>query len=461
MIQILFIITILVYLISIFYAIPSIQFVVSSLSLLIIIVSFFKTKRFVQVLGLVFISTGVILLIYHGASFLQFINSFGLLLNLLTLFALIPILGIPIRLGKYANQINKIVNEKVKTPEKLYAMTSTLSYSLSFFMHVATLPVVYYAMRPATDLFNIKNREKFMTHSILHGFTMPLLWTPTAPIVIAVLTLNEISWIKMLPYFIPLSVSGFILNLILGFRLLKKENNEKSITQHHKEIADKVDSEEQEAGGPVSTVILGIISFFIIIFLAELLTPLDILFIVTIVVIPFSLAWSLLIKQGKQFLKECQDHFVSKMLTLTDQFYIFLAAGFLISTTRLTGTDESIRVLLGHVSHLIGSGVFVTLLPLVPLLLAFIGMHPIVSLSLMAEALNADLLGVSREVLTISMASGAVTAFLMGPYNATIGLMSTITGENPYAISRWNTQFTIGFLIIVIALLMTLQMIGL
>src|SRR5699024_7329877 len=198
----------------------------SVLSILIISVSFFKTKRFVQMLGLAFLVIGIILLIIDGASIIEYIQSFGLMLNLLTLFALLPILGVPIRLGKYANSIKEIVNKKVETPGKLYVMTSGISYVLSLFMHVATLPIVYYAIRPSANLFNIKNRDKFMTRSILHGFTMPLLFTPTAPIVIAVLALNKISWIEMLPYFLPLSIAGFILNCLLGFRLLKKEKSD-------------------------------------------------------------------------------------------------------------------------------------------------------------------------------------------------------------------------------------------
>lgn len=458
MLQLLFLLAIVFYLISIFVTSTVIQLIVSLLSILIITVSFFKTKRFVQLLGLIFLVIGFALLISYQASFLDYIYSFGLMLNLLTLFALLPILGIPIRLGQYANRIKQIVNDRVKTPEKLYVMTSGISYVLSFFMNVATLPVVYYAIRPSANLFNIKNRDKFMTRSILHGFTMPLLFTPTAPIVIAVLALNKISWIEMLPYFLPLSIAGFILNCLLGFRLLKKEKSDISFEQFQKEREEEIENDKQEKGGPIIVVISAIILFFIIVFLAEILTTLEILFIVTLTVIPFSFLWSIFIKKSKQFFQQCQEHFSSGILTLTDQFYIFLAAGFLISTTRLTGTDEVIRIVLGNVSHAIGSSVFVTLLPLVPLGFAFLGMHPIVSLSLMAEALNADLLGVSREVLTISMASGAVTAFLMGPYNATIGLMSTIVGENPYIISRWNGQFTFGFLAIVMGTIICLQM---
>src|SRR5699024_8651742 len=198
--------------------------------------------------------------------------------------------------------------------------------------------------------------------------------------------------------------------------------------------------------------------FFVIVFLIEAFTTLDILLIVTITVIPFSFLWSAFIRKGKEFLKLSDSHFSNEILTLTDQFYIFLAAGFLISSTRITGTDQTISLILGDVSHAIGSEIFITLLPLAPLGLAFLGMHPIVSLSLMAEALNADLLGVSKEVLTIAMLSGAVTAFLMGPYNATIGLMSTIVGENPYRISRWNLQFTFSFIAIVMASLVLLQL---
>src|SRR5699024_4586376 len=148
---------------------------------------------------------------------------------------------------------------------------------------------------------------------------------------------------------------------------------------------EAIENGEHEEGGPLSAVVIGIILFFTIVFIAEIMTPLDILFIVTIIVIPFSFLWSLFIKKGQPFFKQLDSHFSNGILALTDQFYIFLSAGFLISVTRLTGTDEVIRIVLGNVSQTIGSAVFVTLLPLVPLAFAFIGMHPIVSLSLMTE----------------------------------------------------------------------------
>lgn len=40
------------------------------------------------------------------------------------------------------------------------------------------------------------------------------------------------------------------------------------------------------------------------------------------------------------------------------------------------------------------------------------------------------------------MLAGAVSAFLVGPYNATIGLMSSIVKESSYKVSHWNMSYT-------------------
>jgi hypothetical protein len=105
----------------------------------------------------------------------------------------------------------------------------------------------------------------------------------------------------------------------------------------------------------------------------------------------------------------------------------------------------------------VGAELFVIVLPLIPSLFAFTGLHPAVTLALLAEALDPQGLGISPYILTVSLLAGAVSAFLIGPYNATIGLMSSIVRESSFRVSNWNLPFTCSYLVFVMLYLFSLS----
>src|SRR5699024_9630138 len=125
--------------------------------------------------------------------------------------------------------------------------------------------------------------------------------------------------------------------------------------------------------------------FFLLIFFIESHVQYDFLLIVTLVIIPFSFIWSIILGKTKGFLTSLKDHFNHQLPKMKNQFFIFLSAGFLISAVRLSGSDYHINEWVSGFSFFIGTEVFLTLLPLVPLAMAFLGFHPIISLSLLAE----------------------------------------------------------------------------
>ncbi|WP_262392037.1 hypothetical protein [Sporolactobacillus inulinus] len=95
-----------------------------------------------------------------------------------------------------------------------------------------------------------------------------------------------------------------------------------------------------------------------------------------------------------------------------------------------------------------GLRAFLVLLPLIPFLLAFIGLHPAVGLALIAEALKTQALLDAPIVVTVAMLGGAIPAFLMGPYNATLGMMAGLINEKPLTLSNWNFPFTWRYLLL-------------
>lgn len=412
----------------------------SILCFIIVVCTFWLAKKFVKILGGIFLGLGVMLLWTSGSQWQNYILAFGPMLDLLTMFTLIPILGIPIKLGRYGEGIQAIIQKRVKTSGQLYLMTSGISYFFSIFMNLATLPMTYYSIRPALESFPVKNKERFMSRAISRGFAMPLIWAPVTPIVGIVITMTGVSWGSILPYVIPLSVLGLGLDWFIGSRKSLKMTLPNLGDSVH-ETAAALETSYSSRPGRVFQILAAIAIFNIIVSMAETQSSLPFLILVSLIVIPFAFSWSVLLKKGKEFGDQLIEHFQAFSMSMKDQFFIFLSTGFFISAINFSNANE---ILYGWISAFIdaaGIEVFLIILPLIPLGLAFLGLHPAVSLALMIEGVNPETIGISPHILTVAMLSGAVCAFLIGPYNATLGLMSNIIKVNSYKVSNWNLPF--------------------
>ncbi|KKB36616.1 hypothetical protein [Bacillus thermotolerans] len=408
-----------------------------------------------RILGSLFLLSGAALLWTSGAGWQHYILSFGPMLDLLTMFTLIPILGIPIKLGQYSESIQTLIERKVKTSGHLYILTSGISYFFSIFMNLATLPMTYYSIRPALHVFAIPHEERFMSRAITRGFAMPLTWAPVTPIVGIVIVMTGVSWSSVLPYLIPLSIFGLLTDWFLGSRKAKRlPARQNAISMQ--EMAVAAESNALSRPGRIAHILIAILLFNVAISIIEVQLPYSFLILVSLLVIPFAFSWALLLKKGKAFGTQLSSHFQSVADSMKDQFFIFLSAGFFISTINVSHANDWLYAVITNVIDTISVEIFLILLPLIPLAFAFLGFHPAVTLALMAEALNPSAIGISPVILTVAMLAGAVSAFLVGPYNATIGLMSNIAKESSYKISNWNLGFTclyIGFVMMYLFLL--------
>jgi hypothetical protein len=430
----------------------------SVLCLAVVVSTLWTAKRFVQVLGGIFLLLGLVMLWKSDAKWFTYIQSFGPMLDLITMFTLVPILSIPIKLGGYSGGIQSLIRQKVKTSGHLYIMTSGISYFFSIFMNLATLPMTYYSIRPALSVFSVKHEERFMSRAITRGFAMPLLWAPVTPIVGIVIGMTGVSWVSILPYVVPLSLLGLGLDWYIGARKAKKMPAlQKDLSAN--ETAATIEHERKNRPGRVFQILLAILIFNMVISMAEAYLSYSFLILISLLVIPFAFTWSVLLKKGKEFVEHLQEHFQSFSFKMKDQFFIYLSAGFFISAIKVSHTDELLNSWIYQLKNMIGMEFFLILLPLIPLAFAFTGLHPAVTLALIAEALNPTVLGISPHILTVAMLAGAVSSFLVGPYNATIGLMSNIVKESTFRVSNWNMPFASIYIGVVMIYLFLLELI--
>lgn len=454
---------ILLYLVSAAVDWPILGYLLSFLSIAAILLSLPGANRLARNLSLLFLVSGNWMIWLQGTDPSEYLSAYGYMLHLLSLFAIIPLLAVPIQLGGYGKAIEHLLRLKVTTQQQLYRLISGFSFFLSSFMNLATLPMMYYSVKESVDPYPMQNRKQFISLGILHGFALPIMWTPVAPIVGVVFDLTGVSWSGMFPALLALSLGGLMLDwgivYLTGKKLFFLQTIPRSNDQIRREMAATLEETafdgEKTRWAKRKLVKLGlIITFFILLIaVAERVSNLGMIMIIVLLILPFSAVWSALLGKGKPFLHKCLKHVTEQIPDMADQFSTYLSAGFFVKAMEISGYNHEVNQLVDGLHHIIGDHLFLSLIPLIPLLLAYTGMHPVVAISLMTESLDPSLLGISVEKLTLALLGGAVTAFLMGPFNATLGIMSAIVKESPLRLSSWNWPFTISFIALLLAVL--------
>lgn len=489
--QLLFLAAIAIYLGSAVYPGAALEWAVSALSFLIVVIAFFSAGKFVRAIGGVFLAVGFGLLAVYKASPADMLLSFGYMMNVLSLFALIPLIALPIELGRYGVRVQAAVRARVRSSGMLYALTSFLSYVFCSFMNLGALPMVHQTIRPSLKLFPIRERDRFISRAITHGYSMPVIWTPVSPILGIVVEMTGVRWSALLPIVIPLSLLGLALDWAIAMWIANRRRKQAGVSaaselseaasgrseaaselsEAASEVSAAAEVTEARGQAPVKPadenagsqakhpahIFAAILIFNVLVSLLELLTHVSFLLLVSMTVIPFAFLWSLLIGQGLSFIRRARTRLPEQVLRMQDQFLVYLSAGFMITAIQSTGAGRVLNSGLGTFKDAIGADLFLLFIPLIPLGLAFVGLHPAVGLALAAESLDPAALGISPQITAIAMLTGATTAFLMGPYNATAGIMAGLINRSPYKVSNWNAPFTAAYLAMSTIVLLILQ----
>jgi hypothetical protein len=424
---------------------------VSILAIFAITISIHKAGRIASILSILFLCMGFYFLWQRHVSYETFLLSFGEMLNLLTLFSVIPLVAIPIRVGGYSESIQFVLQRKNKNPAKLYRTISLYSFFLSCFMNLATLPMMYYSIKDTVKSFPIRQPKRYISQAIIHGFAIPTLWTPVAPIVGVVFDFTHVKWVSLFPILLFISVAGLLIDWGL-YRLNQ---------QRFSACLPLDDGFKEVAASTLHTVItppwrknlfqmgFAVFLFIVLIIVGQNVISIGLMDTVILFTLPYSLLWALFIGKGKPFIKEMGIYFQNKLPLMNGQFAVFLSAGFFVAALQISGKNQVISHWVLDLHNQLGTKAFLIILPFLPLLFAYAGMHPALAISLLATAFNPTALGITPECLSVALLGGAVATFMLGPFNATTGVMSNIISVDTFQIARWNISFCIAFLLLI------------
>ncbi|MFC3882213.1 hypothetical protein ACFOU2_01195 [Bacillus songklensis] len=423
-------------------------FMLSIVSIMAIAFSLRSCHFFTRLMSVVFLALGTLMAGSKGIDFLSYVKLYGDMLYLLSLFAIVPLLSIPIQVGGYRKVFEQLFQRRVKSISQLYRVVTGLSYFLGSFLNMAAIPIVHSSIKSAVEAWPIGKPKRFLASGIIHGYSLPIMWTPLSGIVGVVLYATEVRWLHIFPMLFFISLVTLVFNWII-FSMME-DYGQSGVGQRETAAAEEHVSLDDHPFRcrKMLQILFAIVLLLFLIVSIDAIFSLGLVVSVTLLTVPFAWIWCLSLRKNQAFWLEVKHHFTRKVGEMSESFAIFLSAGFFVQALHYSGNDYLVNELFVQFKELVGVHLFLILIPYITLLLAYIGMHPIVVVNLLAQSLKPAILGITPEQMAIAFLGGAVMTFYMGPFSGTLGLMSSIIDVAPFRIARWSLVYAIGFSLI-------------
>lgn len=423
--------------------------VLSALSLLVIIVSLPACGWAARALTALFVGGGSWMLFQKDAGWAEYLNAHGEMLYLLALFAVLPMLSVPIKLGGYSRAIEMVLRGRIAGVFQLNCLVTALAFVCGSFMSLAAVPIMMASMAPVVGAYPVKDKTRFMAVSATYGYVLPILWTPVSGVVGVVLYNLHVDWLALFPVLFALSVACLFANWAI-FYLLELRGRAQAAP-----LARTLS--QSGAASPVPRLlqmVLGIVLLVSSIAVLERWLQIGLITIVTLVALPFAFAWSAAIGRGGHFFREAGQQLAQRLPRMADQFAIFLSAGFFTKAMRLSGFDHTANLMFLHLHDMVGTQLFLILMPLMALAASLFGVHPLVAIALLGESLKPEVLGIGPAQLAVALVGSSVLTYMLGPFSGTLGLVQSINRIPTFRLALWNAPYAIGYFALLAAAIM-------
>ncbi len=408
---------------------------ISVATLAAVLVSWPKAGAVGRIMAGIFLVAGGAMLLGSGQGPVSLILGFGEMVYIVTLFSLLPVLSIPIRLFRYDQSVSHFFKAVSASTTKAYFGILFISYFLGSFLNLGTVPLVYRTVERSVEELQVPEFRKFIGISLTQGFIGPLVWTPFSGVLGVTLAVFGTAWLDLLPVLLVIGVVSASLS-ILVYLLLQSARFRDT-------------SNNSLASGPGSKVtwpmIQPLVELFAIVltFILAVLT-LETVFhggLVTTIIFatgPFMLIWVALKRGLDQLPTALRAHFQGHFESMSSTYLVFLTAGFFLSAFEVSGYNALVIDATRIAIETTGTLTFIVVFPLVVVGLAFLAIHPIVFLILISSALTTEVVGLSAQGMAVTFLAGGVLNFIISPYSGTVGLLRQMTHYSASEIIRSN-----------------------
>lgn len=436
----------ILYVVNVFIGNFVIDYIVGLLAIPMIIVSIIGATRLFKILGSVFMISGAAMYLSANLPIYKIPLFLTSNMSLLAFLAVLPWINSAVHVGRYDQRINDLLKENVDNLGSFYARSILTTYTLMTFLNLSAIHLSQDVLLKNLAKLPKKLRDVFISKTTVRAFCLALIWSPMEIIVAIAVDSTGVSYLVYLPWLLLISVIALSLDIVIGKISYKKIPYESAMITN-KNISLKVVYKQ------IFKLLIALILFLTIIIAVSTLFSLNFILTVTLVIIPFSSIWALIMRRwyyfrilGYRVWKERTNHMQNFVV-------LFIALAFFSNSLNAT----PILQLIQHPFLAFEAYPFVILvfILLTYMLLATIGVHPIATIGVLLEVLTPLFAVLNPVSIGIVLIVAAMATSASATYGVTVTLTSMNTMQNPYRITVTNLLFTLifGLIGIVIAYL--------
>lgn len=355
-------------------------------------------------------------------------------LPILTLIILVPLISIPIKAGGYFKSVHYYMIKTINKPKLSYFVLSSFMGLISPILNMGTVRIVHEMVA------DLKLRPKVLANSYLIGFTSAMLWSPYFASV--ALVLYEVG--ADIHKYVMLALPVAIIHLFVGnllFSLKKNEVNQNdwvNVPLH--ENNKRTDRVHLINISKLFGFLLMLISLLLVI---ETVTTLPMLLIVSLIAIFLPTVWGVSTRKYNELLPALRSYF-SGIGLMKNEITLFLSAGFFASAVANTPITERIEYYLLSIVD-ISLILFAFIIFIIVFVFAFIGVHQIIVVPILAAQIQASAIGITPEMLALIFILAWSVTVIVCPLSAINIIVSNCVKQNGFTVGfRWNGRFVVS-----------------
>lgn len=406
-------------------------------------IGIFFTKGLMLYMSVLLLSIGHLLILKYNIGYDVWLEGITKNLPLATIFVVVPIISIPLRLGGYLDSINYYFRKNIKNKGLLFTIINSFAFAFGSITNMGVIRIAH------SMLEDVRLPTRFLAGAYSLGYVSCVAWSPYFASVNLVLYYTGLSLGKYFIYGFIYGLSILIMGNLL-FRMGRSfgygfppevEGSQGSYKDpDNKDDADFCTDPDRKRSldARLKQLVIVLCGLMVAVFALEQLTNLsNTMYLVSMIAIVYSILWSMALKKLGPYIQALKGY-DKTILQVKSEMVFFLCVGLfgvVISHTPL-------RVAIQYVfSELSGLPVFflIEAVILTIIVLSVAGLHPGITVTILGLTISPAVLGISTIAYALTLVSGWLISMFVSPFVVTNIVLSGIFRKSPFLIGlKWN-----------------------
>lgn len=396
--------------------------------------------------------TGVTIMLMSGGSFLENMrNGLRQMSNIVGLLAVVPAISWVLRSESYIEDIIGLAHKMLNTSRKFFTGVMVFTHFISYFLLFGAIPLMYHFVHDLLKHQKGEVWERYKATALLRAFALSTLWVISIPsFAFAVEALDASLWWAILQGLL-LTVCGMVVAVIFSYVEEKRYGIDLTagIKMEMDMVLEHTGSKKEQIHKTLEFGLL-FLSLFGSIFLLHAVLSMELMILIPLVVVVWTVLYFLVKKRPAAFRRELKHYYVEGLAGRAYQFSVLTSAGVMIYGMNQTGIGEAIVNGVYALQEVLPFINILYFLPLIVIVLGFMGLGPLTVMVLVAGILESISLPYAPELVVLAVTSGSAISILLSPLIMPVIVLSGTNGLSPLKNGlTFNYQYAIVLYVMV------------